>query len=236
MKVVALVRTLNEQENIQRFISRYAQFCDHILISDSGSEDATKILADEMAEYYPKGSIMWSDYTPLERIYVGKDKFYTRQPNHINYLFSMASRMEADWAIYADCDLVPTFQLIDKIRDYMEDESYDQINCRQYHIYGYSQYFPELTTGFAPWAFRLSKVFPVCDTRDPRHMGGLKGRLDEENPKVKRPDGDELLLHYFAQNESEIQTKMDYYNRMHRPQKHPLERCGRLEDLPRELI
>ncbi|MBK9272869.1 MAG: glycosyltransferase family 2 protein [Saprospiraceae bacterium] len=229
MKIIALVRTLNEENNIQRFCGRYSEFCDEIIVSDSGSTDETIKLARE----FPK--VVIDEYNSLfNRIFTGKNEFYTKQPNHINHLISLAKKHEADWIIYSDCDLVPTYQLINSAREMMQESDVKQIKCKQYHIYGYYRYFPEMTTGWASWAFR-SDLELYCDESDPRQMN-MRGGIDENDPAVRKPDHPKVLLHYFAQTEKDIKRKMLYYDKMHRHHAHPKDRCGRLSLIPEEII
>jgi glycosyltransferase involved in cell wall biosynthesis len=50
MKIVATVRTLNEESNIRKFCESYSQFADSILIADGGSTDNTVLLASEYSK------------------------------------------------------------------------------------------------------------------------------------------------------------------------------------------
>lgn len=236
MKVIALARVLNEERNLERFLSRYGRFCDEIILSDSGSVDDSELIARSWGgSGISSAEVTWEKYPPSERIYMGKGLFYTRQPQHVSHLFDLAAEAGADWAIYTDVDMVPSWQLLEKVRSYMEKPEINQINVLQYHCYGFHRYFPEMTTGWAPWAFRLAKNRPEFDFSDPRHLN-MSGKLDENDPAVYKPEHPEICLHYFAQDEEEIQRKMDFYARMHRPTAHPKERCGPLARIPEEVI
>ena len=45
MKVVVIVRTLNEENNIARFITAYQNIADEIIVADGGSDDSTRDVA-----------------------------------------------------------------------------------------------------------------------------------------------------------------------------------------------
>lgn len=197
MKIIATVRTLNEELNISRFCESY-WWADEIIIADGGSSDDTL----RIARQYKNVLI----YNFTDKVY-SNGVYSNPRGKHINFLFERAKSHDADWTIFDDCDCVPTVELQNDARRLMSVCKQDMIFAYRMYIYGQDQYAPELNIpGQSLWAWKSS----------------VDIKAKEDNPlwfemeipmsgNILKLDHPMALLHYCWQSEKEIQRKNKFY-------------------------
>ncbi len=134
MKIIAMVRTRDEERNIGRFCETYSKIADTILVADGGSEDRTL----EIASSFPNVEIR--HFT--ERTEMGMGYWRNNDSDHINYLIAWACEYEADWIILDDCDCVPNYSLQQEGRLIFRDISHDVVMAVRLYLWGTTEHFP----------------------------------------------------------------------------------------------
>lgn len=136
MKLAALVRSFNEEANIEIFCKSYAEFCDVILVADGGSTDNTVSIAQSM----PKTIVR--NY-PIK---VECANGIWRNPDgpHLNFLYEWAEEEGADWVVSQDCDQRPNKYLKQQARSIMENTKKDFIVAAQIFLWKGRDYFPHM--------------------------------------------------------------------------------------------
>jgi glycosyltransferase involved in cell wall biosynthesis len=204
MKIMVLVRTRNEEQNIERFCLSYP-WADKILVADGGSTDNTKEIAKSFYNVEVK------DFT--ERI---ERNGLWRNPHgkHINFLIDWAEREKADWVIFDDCDCVPNFKLKSNIRSIIEETSQwykNFIYVTRLYVWGRNKYFEKMSVQkgkYTPslYAWRVSHLRAKED--DPwSHSFSYDpnaGEIETLMPPF-------CLLHYFALSEEVETKKREFY-------------------------
>ena len=218
MKIVVLVRTFNEEANIERFCKAYS-FADQILISDFHSTDKTVKLALQ----FPNVMVRSFSETP-------EGEFYSHEPKHINQLIDWGIQMGADWLIYDDADCSPNYVLQQDIRRIMEHPDISRIMLYRLYIYMMDRYFPHMNVpGQSFWAWKPAEVnVRANEQMDPREQNLMIPEIDGRTKMLDFPYCD---LHFFFRDEQHLQAKLDWYKRKGQPQRHPTE-WGKLEPLP----
>ena len=221
MKIIVVVRTLNESKNIERFCMSYA-WADQILIADGGSTDDTIHKAEMFENTYV--------YTFPDKVWHTDNIFSNPRGKHVNFLINWAKRWEADWIIFDDVDCVPTVDMQMSIRNTLTYTSADMVFAYRMYIIGEHEYFPEANVpGQSLYAWRKS-VPVMADEENPTMFSmniPKRSRLNLEHPYS--------LLHYFYPDEETIQNKLKLYGITGDAggvPKHPRELFGRVEKLP----
>lgn len=160
MKIIATIRSLNEQDNIEKCCKSYAEFCDLILVADGGSVDNTVDIAKAM----PKTIVKNYD----ERVKCKHGIWRNPDYLHLIFLWDWALAEGADWIISQDCDQRPNKFLKQDARIIMEDTNKDFILATQIYLWGQDQYFPHLSnqggwTMQGLWAWRANINLKVID-------------------------------------------------------------------------
>jgi hypothetical protein len=152
VKIVTLVRTLNEEANIAKFCEGY-RFSNLILVADGGSTDRTKEIAVGFS------NVRVRDF---EQRIEEKGQIRNPEPAHINFLINWALEEGAGWIILDDCDCWPNSLLRAKAREFFRQaESEDRDGILLYRLYMWQgeQYFPKINEpGPALWAWRPDRV------------------------------------------------------------------------------
>lgn len=149
MKIIALVRSLNEEDWIGRCIKNY-QWCDKILVADGGSTDDTVSIASEF------NNVLIRHFD--ERLELADGSFMNPEPAHLNFLFDWADEERTDWVMIADCDTWPNLALQRSARTFMiraDIIGADGLFATQIYMWGEDQYFPKINeAGPSQWAWR----------------------------------------------------------------------------------
>lgn len=223
MKIVVLVRTLNEERNIEKFCQRYS-FCDEIIISDGGSTDRTV----EIAKTFDNVTV--HDFH-IRIPFPNGEGYYTHEGKQINGLIRNAVERGADWVIYEDCDCYPNFQLGDSAREILDNDDVWKVMAYRLYIYKRRYYFPDLNKpGQGLWAWRPDKVKVVCDETKDRHRDMAQDEVPDHTLWVNEPL---VLLHNYAQDDEHIKEKLEFYRKLGIPVKHPKKTSGKLKKLPK---
>lgn len=223
--IVVLVRTLNEERNIEAFCKGYS-WADYILVADAGSTDRTVELAEKFHNVHVR-------QFEVEKIKSGEIE-YTHEPKHINFLIDWASSYRPDWIIYDDCDCHPNNMLQMSARSRFEmltQAGAGLMYVYRLYIYGKNEYFPDMNKpGQSFWAWNPGVVdIRANEDGDPREQNLVIPWPHDKSWFLEKPF---VLLHHFAQDDEHIEKKMRWYTAKGQPQLHPLVGCGRLEELP----
>jgi glycosyltransferase involved in cell wall biosynthesis len=236
MKIVACIRTLNEEDHIQKCCEAY-QFCDQILIADGGSTDRTV----EIAKFYPKVEVRY--FTKMVECSNG----IWRNPDgeHLQFLYDWAVAEGADWTIAQDCDQRPNKYLKENIRDILSISVKDFILVTQIYVIGGDAYLPRLsrdgdTWWQGLWAWRTNIHLKVID-RMPHFEFSLDGVKSFDVPKLNRHQTllpPYCFMHFGWETEDMIQKHLEYYRKSNLiPQmRHPLSFGGMPEPLLEWMI
>lgn len=214
MKIISVLRTLNEE----RFIARHCknhQFADKILIADGGSTDRTVALAADFENVrirHFKG-----------RKYLEDRSFMNPEPAHANFLIRWAEAEGADWIIFSDCDKWPHPKLQEKLSKLFIIAGlggYQGIMALQLYLWGNSHYFPKINeAGPSIWAWKASLKLRCSESSDTFFDAVMPGPDPEKCYKLDLPY---CLLHYFSDQKRE-EEKMLRYALWGHPKTHILE-------------
>ena len=232
MRIIATIRTLNEEDNIEKCCKSYAEFCDLILIGDGGSTDRTI----EIAEQMPKTKVGFF----LEKVECANGIWRNPDYKHLMFLWDWAIAEGADWIISQDCDQRPNKFLKQDARIIFEDMKKDFLMATQIYVWGKDYYFPELSgkdTGWMQglWAWRANINMKVID-KMPHFEFSLDGNTSFDVDKLNRHE--KLLppycyLHLGWQTEEQTNAHIEYYKKSEliKDMLHPINFGGRLEPL-----
>lgn len=218
MKIVVLVRTYNEEANIERFCKAYS-FADQILISDFRSTDRTVEIA-----------LQFSNVMVRSFFETPEGEFYSHEPKHINQLIDWGIREGADWLIYDDADCAPNDLLQQDIRKIMARPGINRVMLYRLYVYMFDRYFPHMNDpGQSFWAWKPSEISIRADeNKDPREQNLQIPPMDDNITILPFPYCD---LHFFFRDEAHLAQKLSWYEKKGQPQRHPTE-WGLLEPLP----
>jgi len=224
MKVVAIVRTRDEEKNIGRFCKAYA-WADKILVADGGSEDKTI----EIAQHYPNVEVRHFD-----KQVQGKNGLW-RNPEgtHYNALIDWAKTENPDWILHDDCDCVPNEFMQQKMRDLLRvatDNNLKVALAYRIYMWGDTQYFPDLNkAGQSLYGFTPDSGIRFDET-DPWNVNLVSQDPLRSVYKFQYPY---VLLHYFCPDLETVERKMKFYRESgQQPSyQHPLQSCGPLANI-----
>lgn len=152
MKIVVVVRTRDEENDIGRFCESYKD-ADHIIVSDGGSVDRTVGIASS----FP--NVILKPFS--ERVELENGEWRNNDSAHANHLFAEAEKLEADWIIYDDCDCVPNYLVKRDYRKILEETDKNVVMITRFYFWEKDDYFPQLSKPgkdgkFEPslWAWR----------------------------------------------------------------------------------
>lgn len=232
MKIFVLLRTRNEEENVERFCKAYS-WADKILLADGGSTDGTL----EKASKFPNVEIR--NYSVFMKMRNG----YIRTPHgsHLNFLIDWAFiENDADWVIQDDCDCFPNYKVKEDARRLMETTDKDFIYITRLYLWKDEGHFPQLAMpsgDYTPslWAWR--KKYPRLRFRADR-VAEYKSHQEfvfiPEEKDILKLAPPYALLHCPWQTDEMVGRKLKFYRESGQIEKmeHPLNFGGRLEPLP----
>lgn len=235
MKIYVLLRTRNEEENVERFCRAYS-WADKILLADGGSSDRTV----ELASKFPNVSIR---HYP---VFMEMRNGHVRTPHgsHLNFLIDWAFIEEgADWVIQDDCDCFPNYKVKEDVRQIMETTNKDYIYITRFYLWKNEGHFPALATptgDYTPglWAWR--RKYPRLRFRADKVSKDFSHQelvfIPPEN-EILRLFPPYALLHCPWQTDEMVGRKLKFYRESGQIEdmKHPLEFGGGLEQLPEFL-
>ena len=206
MKIIALVRTRNEEKNIARFCKAFS-WADKILVADGGSEDRTK----EVALTFPNVEVR--DYTVRRQMKNGL--WRNPEGDHINFLVDWAKEYDPDWVLMDDCDCVPNKYLQQGARKMLEETTLDHAYVVRIFLWRGDTHFKEAAQPCKPgkweagmWGWRMKKV--DMKFRDSQHafecniVPPVNERLEFLPPYCD--------LHYTWTDDSIMIPKIQFYN------------------------
>lgn len=136
MKIVAVVRTLNEEAVIGKFLTAYQSIADEIIVADGGSTDRTV----SIAKSYPKTSV----FGFYERKHLGDGYWENPAAAHFNFLLDIATSRGADWVLHDDCDCVPNSRhLLTNARDILTNTDKLAVYATRIYLWG-DRHFPRM--------------------------------------------------------------------------------------------
>lgn len=230
MKIVTLVRTLNEEQNVSQFIQQYS-FSDLIIVSDGGSTDKTILRIRAAARRNNVRVKILHNFSV--RIPMADGRYYTNEPVQINLLIRNALKEKADWIIYDDCDCYSNKVLKENARNLfsvVDNEGKEALFVYRLYLCGENEYFPDMNIpGKSLWAWKPSMLSVICNEKDPTEASMTFNKWEVRRYDIEKPY---VLLHNFAQTEEYIQKKLEWYKQKKKPQTHPRDGCGKLEVLP----
>ena len=218
--IIVVVRCLNEELNIPRFLHGY-DWADRIIVSDGGSVDnSIQLLTNS-----PKVDLRI--FTERETV---NGQTWNPDNPHINFVINAALEYSPDWIILDDMDDVPNKNLRECARELLEHTDQPQVNAFRLYMWGDDKYFPNMNNGFADdyrslWAWNPAKV-NIYANNLARH-GTILGVSTDVYP-VQLPC---CLLHKSWHPET-INTKVDRYNKLGLPMENPLNFAGVPVPLP----
>lgn len=232
MKIVATIRSLNEEDNIEKCCKSYAEFCDVVLIGDGGSTDRTV----EIAEQMPKTKVIYFH----EKVECANGIWRNPDYKHLMFLWDHAIELGADWIISQDCDQRPNKFLKQDARIIFEDMKKDFLMATQIYVWGKDQYFPELSgkdTGWMQglWAWRANVNMKLID-KMPHFEFSLDGNTSFDVDKINRHERilpPYCYLHYGWETPEKTDAHVDYYRKsgLIKDMLYPTTFGGRLEPL-----
>ena len=221
MKIVVAVRCRNEERHIERFLVRYGQFADQIVVSDGGSTDKSL----EILSRFPQ-----IDLRHFKQEEVINGVAWNPDGPHMNFVINAAKEHNPDWLIFDDMDDVPNYLLRKDARVLLEQSPYPQVNAFRLYLWGDDFHFPHMNRNFDPnytslWAWKPNEIDIHAD-ESIRH-GTMIGTAQE----YTKLDVPYCLLHR-SWYPNTITAKMVRYNLIGLPMDHPLQFAGTPEPLP----
>ena len=237
MKLVATVRTRNEEKHIKQYCESYSEFADVILIADGNSTDKTL----EIASAYPKVQIR--NYPVTVPMKDGS----LRNPDgpHVQFLVDWATEIGGDWIVHQDCDQRPNSYLKKDVHNILSNTNRDFLQVTQIYLWGPDQYFPELSRWAGVWAqglwaWRLSAGLKIID-KMPHYEFSFDGVTSLDMNKTGRElnvPPPYCFLHFGWQSEAEVVEHVNYYRRtgLIEGMAHPLSFAGKPKPLETWMV
>ena len=226
MKIIVIVRSRNEEANIERFCLSY-QWADQILIADGGSIDDTVVLAKAI----PKVKIK----SFKDRIKLKGGLWRNPAGGHLNFLTEWAEEEGADWILMDDCDCFPNSDLMKDARDILETIGAETIYAVRVYLWGQDKYFPLMSKPKGEWCPSLWGWKASLKLRFTTHKVNMTHNFEiDEDVKRHNTYPPLCLLHNAWPDEETTKKKMEFYKNsgQHPKITTPLDFAGELKDLP----
>ncbi len=212
MKVIAIARTLNEQDNIIKFFQSYYGFAYKILVADGGSTDNTLNVLESLAEG-AEGVLEYRNFPDKAYQTPESTAFMNPQNKHVNFLIDWAQTFDPDWIIFDDVDCWPNFILRERLKsvfDLAESGNHDAIMAYRLYVYKQEGYFKQLNdAGQSLWAWRASE--PVRAREGTPFMMHINNIPTENALWLDHPY---VLLHQSWQTDETIAAKREFYEKI----------------------
>lgn len=226
MRIITIVRTLNEEMNIERFCQAY-DWADQVLVADEGSTDKTR----EIARSFPnvKLSLLYKPEIPL------RNGFRTSHSTQINFLIDWAREEGADWILFDDCDCWPNPQFKKSLRWILENSPHNYISAVRLYLWGEKHFFPSLSRAGGLWTPSLygwrASTNLRCIANKSVHQEFTWYPTFDETEIIMPPM---CLLHNPWQTDESVNKKLAYYRNtgLIENMAHPLDFGGPVELLP----
>lgn len=207
MKIVAILRTLNEERHIENFCNGY-DWCDKILMADGGSTDRTVALASE----FPNVEVRHFG----QRVPLGiHGEFMNPEPAHVNFLVKWAESLNPTWIVFDDADSYPSPVLYQDAKGILEEvhrnvkrDGLVSVSVKRLYMWGSDYYFPKATQGWARWAwmpsfasYELPESVTSFFEMKPRHP---KSPLSLDAPPY-------ALMHNFCPDQETARKRVEWY-------------------------
>ena len=240
MKIVALIRTLNETRRIDKCCQSYSEFADAVLVADGGSTDNTV----ELALKYPKVQVR--EFT--KKVDCANGIWRNPDGEHLNFLYEWGESEGADWIVSQDCDQRPNLHLKRDVRSIMESTKKDFLMVTQIFLWKKTQYFPDMSRAVKVyydhypelrdkwshgiWAWRASLGVRTID-KMPHYEFTIDGGKTSVLPETLEMDETidcppYCFLHNGWETDEEVNAMIKYYQTsgLIPAQAHPLAFCG----------
>lgn len=235
MKVIATVRTRDEEDRIGSFCEAYQDIADAILVADGGSQDRTL----EIAATFPNVQIR--HFT--ERTKMWGDHWRNNDSDHINFLTAWATELEPDWIIHDDCDIRPNYLLKERCLSILSATEANVVMAVRLFVWGKGEHFPLMARPGedGKWEASLYAWRPEIDLWTVDLPPAYTLRLGDEevhdlhlSTSVHDLRPPYCLLHYSWDDPEKVREKMKIYREsgLIPGQLHPLEFAGKPAPLP----
>lgn len=226
MKIIVIVRSRNEEANIERFCLSY-QWADQIFVADGGSTDDTVALAKAI----PKVKVKSFD----KRTNLQNNLWRNPAGEHLNFLTEWAENGGADWILMDDCDCFPNLSLQKNAREVMETTKAKVIYAVRIYLWGQREYFPQMSKPTGDWCPSLWGWRASLKLRFTTHKTNLTHNFKiADNVKRYNIFPPLCLLHNAWPDEETTKRKMEFYDKsgQHPGMVTPLDFAGELRVLP----
>lgn len=211
MKIIAIVRTRNEEKNIARCCLAYLEsgLADVVYVADGGSDDATVQIAKSI------DGVKVQNFE--ERVEMENGLWRNPHGRHINFMSDWAFEDGADWVIFEDCDCIPNYLLKKYGRGFFYAGQHEAIFVVRIYIKGDDCYCPLLSQPIEVdewyptiWAWsrksgiRASEENPIAHEFDKANFPQSTCHRYELYPPF-------ALLHFAWPDADTTQAKMDFY-------------------------
>jgi len=207
MIISVIVRTHNEERNLNRFILGYYNWVDYILVQDDQSDNIDYII-NAVETYSPK--VQFGTYSD-KRMGSGD---ISRAYHHIqlNQLIDWAEELNSDWIIMDDCDCFPNRILKNGARELLENCEKDFIFATRVYFYKDGGFLSNFCSSGGVWqqgiwAWKANKEFRfIDDGARPQKFDPIS---DERILRIKPPLS---LLHFPWPDNEVINEKRKRYS------------------------
>lgn len=222
MKIIATLKSLNEEMNIANAIESYHDWVDEILLADGGSTDRTV----EIALSYPKVKVL-----PFKRFYKRPNgSMRNHEGHHLNFLFRWAEERNGDWIIHDDCDCVLNSFLKKDARTIFESTQEETIHAVRLYVYKNDKHFLRMSYINNEWQPGLWAWRSWTRIKCKNVIRHFQVDISHLSKRILLPPY--CILHKFAQTDEITDRKVADYKVEAPTAVHPKTTYGEPVDLP----
>lgn len=159
-KIVVATRTLNEQDNIERFCNAYWNV-DVIIIADGGSTDNTLELSSRFS------NVEIHRFPRVQNLSNGMP--FNPEGAHTDFALGIAKQHNPDWILWEDVDVVPNLFLQSNLRFLLKYHPYPAIFAKRTYMWYDGRYFPQMTVGNSFYGWKPKEIEIHGDTSSVLH-------------------------------------------------------------------